>query len=82
MVASGVGNRGSNQIMVSAVQGLERLLRDGQSCFRELSVEIGFCVLEAKRGREGMALADEAMQVFFEEVAINEHVVGRQLAGC
>jgi hypothetical protein len=29
-----------------------------------------------------MALADEAMQVFFEEVAINGHVVGRQLAGC
>lgn len=74
-VALGVGNRGSNQIMVSAAQRLERLPRDGQACFRELSVEIGFCFLEANRRREWMTLAYEAMQVVVELIVINGHVV-------
>jgi hypothetical protein len=55
---------------------LEGLPRDDQACFRELSVQIGFCFLEAKRRRDGMALTDEAMQIIFEVVTINWQEVG------
>jgi hypothetical protein len=37
-------------------------------------VQIGFCFLEANRRRDGMALADEVMQVVFELITINGHV--------
>ena len=43
-------------------------------------MKIRFCFLEAKRRREGVTLADEAMEIVFEAVEINGHEVGPSMS--
>ncbi|CUS34941.1 hypothetical protein COMA2_20003 [Candidatus Nitrospira nitrificans] len=69
-----VRKRCSDHIMVRAAQCLKGLLRDGEVYVGELVVQIGFCLLKTDRRGERMPLSNQAVEIFFESIAINGHV--------
>lgn len=63
-----------NDVVIGTTQRFKLMRRNGQTCFRELPVQIGFCLLKADRGGNGVTFSDQVVQVLFEAMMISRHV--------